>query len=177
MKKICGYFLLLIANVLLSQNVRVRNTLQFHTKLPDDKLCYTLNDSSFNIRFSDPELALEFAQNALPIAEKIKDEHLTATSWFNIGTAFHIIGTYDSAMYYYQKAEKYFLKSDNPKFIGTVYLQIGLIFGDTHDEKRDEHQHPCPESLELLPHPARRRRGLWRLPRTAHLSAVFEARS
>lgn len=124
-----------MTHILLSQNNRVENTVQFHKALPNDKLCYTLNDSSFNIRFSDPELALQFARRALPVAEKIKDEHLTATSWFNIGTAFHIIGTYDSAMYYYQKAEKFFLKSGNPKFIGTIYLQVGLLFSDSHDEK------------------------------------------
>jgi type I restriction enzyme M protein len=34
---------------------------------------------------------------------------------------------------------------------------------------------PRPESLEFLPHPARRRRGLRRLPGAAHLPAVPEA--
>jgi predicted nuclease of restriction endonuclease-like (RecB) superfamily len=38
----------------------------------------------------------------------------------------------------------------------------------------NEHLRPHPESLELLPYAARRRRELWRLPGAAHLPAVPE---
>lgn len=134
MRKFIAIFFILITNGLLSQNNRVEAAIKYLQSKTDKELALALNDSSFEIRFREVDLALQFARYALPLAIKTSDKHLEATTLFNIGTAFHIIGTYDSALYYYQKSERFFLNSNDAKSIGTVYLQVASLFDDSGDE-------------------------------------------
>lgn len=136
MRKVVVIFFLLLTNVLLSQSNRVEKAILFFKNQPDLEIAKAFNDSSFEIRFREVDLALQFARYALPFAIKTGDKHLEATTLFNIGTAFHIIGTYDSALCYYQKAEHFFSNSNDAKSIGTVYLQVASLFDDSGDEEK-----------------------------------------
>jgi tetratricopeptide (TPR) repeat protein len=122
--------------MVLAQNERIERAKIYFKSESDAKVAAALNDSSFNIRFNEPEVALQFARAAFVFSEKEKDEHPKAHSLFNIATAFHIMGTYDSAMHYYQMADKLFTQFNEPKPIGTIYLQVGLLFGDSGDKKK-----------------------------------------
>jgi serine phosphatase RsbU (regulator of sigma subunit) len=114
----------------------VEKAVEYFRSQPDIEVAEALNDTSFNIRFNDPELALAFAKRALVLSEEQKEIQPKARSRFNIGTAYHIIGTYDSAMYYYQVAEKLFFQINDAKALGKVCMQVGLLFSDSGDNER-----------------------------------------
>lgn len=133
MKKNIFFLLSVIGFSVLSQNSIVEKTILSVKSLGDAKIAEALTDSSFAYRFNKPELALEFARRAIPFT-KTGDEREQAAPLFYMATAFHIIGTYDSALVYYQKAEKLYLVLENPKLLGSIYLQIALLFSDSKDD-------------------------------------------
>jgi tetratricopeptide (TPR) repeat protein len=81
----------------------------------------------------NPEIALQFARTALIYSEKSKNDTLISSSILYLGTALHIMGAYDSAMVYYEKAEKKFVELKDNKRMGTIYLHLSSLFSDAND--------------------------------------------
>jgi len=133
MKKSIILILIHVIGILSAQNSRVQKAILFFRNQPDIEIAKALNDTSFEIKFVNPQLALEFARAALSYSEISRNDTVLSASLFYLGTAHHIVGAYDSAMIYYEKAEQRFIKLNDDKRIGTVYLQLSSLFSDAKD--------------------------------------------
>ncbi len=133
MRKIVAIFFILVTNCLLSQNNRVEKAILFFKGQPDIKIAEAFNDSSFEIKFVNPEIAVQFARTALVHSEKSKNDTVIASSFLYLGTAFHVMSAYDSAMVYYMKAEQKFVRLKDDKRMGTIYLHLASLFSDAKD--------------------------------------------
>lgn len=89
-----------------------------------------LEDISVEYRFSDPNLSLKYANEALLEARLSGDSIEVGNSINCIGIANHIQGKYDVALSYYIKALKAFESKNAQKGIASTNLNIGVLYAD-----------------------------------------------
>ena len=90
--------------------------------------CYTQN--------SDSENALRYGLKTIEMLRKTDRKQELAINLLNIGYDYYLIGTYDSAMNYYNESEQILSEIDFP--IGTAYMMgnRALVFWKTKDNNR-----------------------------------------
>ncbi len=103
--------------------------------LPDSTRLSTLLQLGWNFSFINATVARKYLYDAVELAKKYRDENSIGTGFSYIGTSYLNLDQFDSAMLFYKKAEKHFLKDTsadakenvmvNRMSMGTVALQQG----------------------------------------------------
>lgn len=149
MRKFLPFFFLLI---FLVGNVSLKaqdTALLRLRKLPDD----TAKVSSFtaygkNYRTTEPEKAIAIYNEALTIAQKIKDEDGVAKSMLGLGYVNLSRGNYEAAIQQYEAAAHVFQKLLNVKEMCNAQLDLSACFSATG--QRDSAFYYCMAALKIL---------------------------
>jgi class 3 adenylate cyclase/Flp pilus assembly protein TadD len=95
--------------------------------------------------------SIEYAEQALKLAEPSKDEVENANALYNIGVAYRNLSNYDSALEYHLKALKIREEIGNKKDIADSLHQIGIVYDYSNNfNKALEHHNKALEIREEI---------------------------
>jgi sensor histidine kinase YesM len=77
---------------------------------------------------TNPKKGLRVTDSIYNIVKKLKNDTLLSKATYSKGHAFYFIGTYDSALFYWDKALVLYTRTDNQKRMGDCFQNIGQIF-------------------------------------------------
>ena len=98
------------------------------TQKEDTNKVNTLNVLAWEISRNEPTKAIEYAQQALGISERIKNEKLIADSEHQIAWANYLLGNYPISLEYNFKALKIRESLNNKKGISASLGNIGIVY-------------------------------------------------
>jgi len=132
MKKIRRYlfFIFVIINInsnLISQNKSDSLINVLKTIKTDSLKAKTLNQICWELRASEPKLALSYAKKALELAKKIDNSKIEAQAIKNIGIMHLIFGDYDKADIFFTNSLNKFIEINDKIGISGCYNNIGLV--------------------------------------------------
>lgn len=139
-KNIFLYFLLIFSVASWSQNQKADSLVLVLQKTKNDiDKAQLLNAIADEYKSSDPKLMLQFGNQALQLATKIKFKAAEGTAYLNLGNANIIMGNYPVALQNFSNAQTVFEKelesnSDNTKELNNslarAYGSIGIVFSE-----------------------------------------------
>ncbi len=113
---------------------------ELKTAKEDNNKVNILNSLSRNLLYSEPDKALNYAEQSLKLAKKLaKSPDYTkamsgkkgiANSYNNIGNVHFVQGNYEKAIMYYQKSLIISEELGLKKYMGMSYINIGGIYKD-----------------------------------------------
>jgi serine phosphatase RsbU (regulator of sigma subunit) len=131
MKKSAVLFLFFYSILpLIGQNSYADSLISLIDKTEGLKKASLLSEISVELRFTEPEKALKYANEALVEARLAGDSIEVGNSLNCIGIANHIQGNYDIALSNYLKALTAFESKKALKGIGSSNLNIGIVYAD-----------------------------------------------
>jgi len=148
MKKIQLFLLLVLLFSSLSSKAQDTSLLRLR-KMPDDTVkvnSFLAYGKSFNR--TDPEKAITIYDEALAIAQKIKDENSIARSMLGLGFVNLSTGKYQAAIQQYGTAARIFQKLGNIKEMCNAQLDLSACFSATG--QRDSAFYYCMSALKVL---------------------------
>ncbi|MBI3232442.1 MAG: sensor histidine kinase [Bacteroidetes bacterium] len=139
--------MLLITSSLNAQTQQINDSLEklLRSNLPDTIRIKILGDLAWNYQFSDPNKAIQFANNELKYANKIKDDALIGQSYSDLGAVYTRINSIDSALLFYNKALEFRKKTGNKEKIAGVFSNIGTVL-----IKKEKYSESIKIQLEAL---------------------------
>lgn len=125
-------FLLISCSILnvIGQNPYADSLITLIDKTVGAKKASLLEDISIEFRFTEPEKALKYAQEALIVARSAGDSIEVGNSFNCIGIANHVQGNYDIALNCYLQALKAFESKKAAKGIASTNLNLGVLYAD-----------------------------------------------
>jgi len=102
--------------------IKVLNT----TKIDSSK-AKILNKICWELKSTEPKLALDYAQKAFDISKKIGNIKIEAQALKNIGVMHLFLGDYDKAEDFFSKSLKKFIKVKDKAGISGCYNNLGLV--------------------------------------------------
>jgi len=81
-----------------------------------------------DINKSNPKKGLKIADSIYTIVSRLKNDTLLSKATYSKGVAFFYLGSYDSALFYFEKALDLYTRSENEKKMGDCLQNIGQIF-------------------------------------------------
>ncbi len=97
-------------------------------KLTPGEQIKTYDDLSWGYLSINFDKSFDYAQKGLAIAEKEKNTAMVGTFYRNLGIAYYMNGSNDTARLYLDQALKYALKTQNESFEATIYGAIGNVY-------------------------------------------------
>ncbi len=123
------FYLLSISFAYAQDAVRVDSLRKIAANHPADTLgIHALGDLVYEYAPVDFEKAYSYANQALSIAQKLKDRKSEAFALNNVAIAYDFQSKFDKALEYYLKALKTNEEINNQRGIATGYMNIGVSF-------------------------------------------------
>lgn len=97
-------------------------------KLTDEERINILDDLSWFYNSIDVDRSIAFGKRGLELAEKTRDEKMTATFLKNIGISYYMDGVYDTALTYLDKAKPIIEKRDDYRAQTSLYNAYANIY-------------------------------------------------
>jgi serine phosphatase RsbU (regulator of sigma subunit) len=133
-KKVCVqaavFLVLLITSAsALAQSAEIDSLLQAAANSETDTArARLLNRVAFRMQYNNPSEGLKIAHEALAIGLKNEVPRLVGNSYMNIGHLQSAVGLYDTAIHYYDLAEKMYTSIDFEEGIADTYTNKGIVF-------------------------------------------------
>jgi tetratricopeptide (TPR) repeat protein len=106
---------------------KFKNTFEYgNTYIRLAKSFYMVNDDNRN---------KAYCFQAIAIAERIHDQHLLALGYEHLGNIFSIALQVDSALYYYNRAKKDFIRTNYISGLANVATNTGAMYSDKGDHQ------------------------------------------
>jgi len=132
--------------ILLFSTILIINAICFGYKSENDSLLklipQTEDDSSramlfctiaMKLFYTDPDSAKNYVNDAMKIGKEIENESVIAKSYNILGIVFDITDKWDSALYCYDKAIEFSIKSNSKNTHASTLNNIGLIYWNKGD--------------------------------------------
>ncbi|MGE4586179.1 MAG: tetratricopeptide repeat protein [Mangrovibacterium sp.] len=127
MKKIISLFLLIHAGFLLSAHEREDSLLSLLGWLEDGQRLRVLNELSELCQETDSSRSLDYAREALVLAEASGNIGGLAEAWFYMGECLFCFDQFDRAMLHYRKALELMTGLDDQQRLGDIYNSMSLV--------------------------------------------------
>lgn len=106
---------------------KYKNTFEYgNTYIRLSKSFYMVNDDS---------RTKAYCYQAIAIAERINDQHLLALGYEHLGNIYSIALQVDSALYYYNRAKKDFIKTNYISGLANLATNTGAMYSDKGDHQ------------------------------------------
>jgi tetratricopeptide (TPR) repeat protein len=124
------FLLLLITSVSgLAQTAEIDSLLQAAADAQTDTArARLLNRVAFRMQYNDPAKGLEVAEEALALGLDNNAPKLVANSYLNLGHLKSVVGSYDTAMQYYDLAETKYLEVAYEPGVAEAYTNKGIVY-------------------------------------------------
>lgn len=103
-------------------------------KAPNDiEKTKLLNEIADHYKSGNPNLMLDYANQALGLSQEIQDEYQQGNAYINLGNYNIISGDYPKALHYFSQAKNIFEKNSENKYkkeLARVYGSIGIVFSE-----------------------------------------------
>jgi len=119
---------LLIPSVTTYANSEIDSLENLLPKVSVEEKIKILNSLAYKYRVKNPEKTLEYASQALHLAESVKDLLGKHSALSNLGLGYRYLGNYNDALIYQQKALEAAIQLDNEKRMALEYNRIGIIY-------------------------------------------------
>lgn len=94
----------------------------------DTSKVHLLNDITWQYLKSNTDKALNYGQQALELARKLKFPKGEARSNLNLGNIYYVLGDYKKSLDHYLAAQNYYSSVNDKKGIANSYLAVGNIY-------------------------------------------------
>jgi tetratricopeptide (TPR) repeat protein len=106
---------------------KLKNTFEYgNTYIRLAKSFYMVNDDN---------RTKAYCRQAIVIAERIHDQHLLALGYEHLGNIYSIALQVDSALYYYNRAKKDFIRTNYTSGLANVATNTGAMYSDKGDHQ------------------------------------------
>ena len=133
MKKALLYIILFIFSFSAFGQLNTDSLIQVLPEISELARIDMLNTLSYAFSESDSAKSLQYANQAIVLAEKYDDLHANAIGHFNIGECYYYNDVYDRASKNYDQALDLFIQLNDSLNIGETLNSIGLVFYFTSD--------------------------------------------
>jgi class 3 adenylate cyclase/Tfp pilus assembly protein PilF len=120
-----------------SQNIELAKVELLKEKLKsvkeDTNKVKLLESISFQYKYIDPEVGLEYGEQSLALAKKLGWDNRLNEIYNSIGSNLFVIGNFDRALKYFNLALELNLKAKNEKEIANNYGNIGNVYYNMSD--------------------------------------------
>ncbi|MBN2757996.1 MAG: tetratricopeptide repeat protein [Bacteroidales bacterium] len=129
---IIRYLFILIPAIFIStlsfSQTKVDSLLQIVEKTKiDSTKANALTDLCWELKSSDPELALIYGEKALAISKKTNNNKLEARAMKNVGVIHLFLGNYDKSEEFFNKSLEKFIKLENKAGMSGCYNNLGMV--------------------------------------------------
>jgi len=121
-------FLLLFPGILFSQTTEIDSLKLLLNRQDDSVKVHILIDIYENYEQGKILLGKEYLDQALEIADKLKNEYLKATVLLQYGNLYNITGEYEKAIAYFNNSKEIFEKENHYIAVGSVYNNLGATY-------------------------------------------------
>lgn len=141
-----GIILFLPTNISYAQNLDSLETVLKSKKLPSKEMIKNCDDLSWGFLSDNASKSKLYARKGINEALKANDNVMTATLYRNLGVACYMISQMDSALGYFETAEKYAKKTDKSELFDMINFARGNLYNMTGN-----YQNAISMYLKVLP--------------------------
>lgn len=126
-------FCFLVLSNLQTQDVEIDSLLQQMELVPDNEKADIYNQLSELYTYEDVQISIDYAKQALQLAEDMGNHDAQFTALRNVGSGYRIRGEMRIAVEYHQKAVDIILGMDNPAYLAHIYSDLGIDYAELGD--------------------------------------------
>lgn len=125
--------LLCLCMVTYAQNVDSLEKILESEDLKPSDLIVIYDDLSWGYMDSDARKSTFYAYKGLNLAEKMENDPMIATFYRNLGVAYYMVNSYDTAANYLDKGLQIANDASNEKLQARIYVALGNLYNQTSD--------------------------------------------
>jgi len=123
-----------------SQEAEIDSLLQQLELIQDNERANIYNQLSDLYAYEDVQISIDYAKQALTMAEKLENIEEKSTALRNIGSGYRILGDMEKAIDYHRKAFDIIIEMNKPAILASIYSDLAIDYAELGDyNKSTEH--------------------------------------